>query len=76
MAETKRKETKKINLALEMELVPWVSYAAGLSDTSATDYINRAVRRDMEGAQGLGADPDVQAGYAAFLKARPAQPAE
>ena len=56
---------KKLNLALEADLVPWVSFAAGLRDTSATAYINDAIRLDRDNA------PDaVKAAYQAFLEAR------
>lgn len=56
---------KKMNLSLDADLVPWVSFAAGLKDTSATAYINEAIRRDMEDASETTA-----AAFQAFLKAR------
>ena len=77
MAEKKdAKPPKRMNFALKAEYVAWASYAAGLNDASVTEYINDAIRRDMEGEQGIGADKAVKDGYAAFLKARPIKPAE
>ena len=56
---------KKMNLNLDADLVAWVSFAAGLGDTSATAYINDAIRRDRDSAQAKTA-----AAYQAFLEAR------
>jgi hypothetical protein len=58
-------ETRKMNIAIDGDLVAWVSYAAGLDDTSMTAYINKAIRRDRDTATG-----DIADGYQAFLKAR------
>ena len=56
---------KKINLALDGELVPWVSYAAGLRDMSVTAYINDAIRRDRDRA-----GEKVKRSFCDFLEAR------
>ena len=61
------KAPKKMNLAVRPELMAWVTYASGLHDQSATEYINSAIRRDMENAT-----PEVMEGYEAFVKAREA----
>lgn len=58
-------ETKKMTLAIKPDLVPWISYAAGLKDMTVTAYINDALARDRDGA-----NQDVREGYEAFLKAR------
>ena len=63
MADSRKK--KIINVALDADLVPWVSYASGLKDTSATAYINDAIRRDRDSASDAMAE-----GYKAFIKAR------
>ena len=57
--------TKKMTIAIKAELVPWISYAAGLRDMTVTAYINDALARDRDSA-----NADVKAGYDAFLKAR------
>lgn len=56
---------KKINLNLDADLVAWVSFAAGLRDTSQTAYINDAIRRDRDNA-----NEDTAKAFQAFLKAR------
>lgn len=56
---------KKMNIAVDADLVPWMAYASGLKDISLTAYINDAMRRDRDAATG-----DVKSGYDAFLKAR------
>ena len=56
---------KKINLSLDADPVAWVSFAAGLRDTSQTAYINDAIRRDRDGA-----NEDTAKAFQAFLKAR------
>lgn len=56
---------KKINLALDADLIPWVSYAAGLRDMSVTAYINDAIRRDRDGA-----GEKVKRSFYDFLEAR------
>lgn len=56
---------KKINLSLDADLIAWVSFAAGLRDTSQTAYINDAVRRDRDNASEKTA-----AAYKQFLEAR------
>ena len=58
-------DTKKITLAIRGELVPWISYAAGLRDMTVTAYINDALARDRDNAK-----ESVKAGYEAFLRAR------
>ena len=58
-------DTKKMTIAVKKELVPWISYAAGLRDMTVTAYINDALARDRDNAS-----EDVRAGYEAFLKAR------
>lgn len=65
-----KKDTKKMNVAVETDLMPWMSYAAGVIGTSVTGYINDAIRRDMEGADPLGTDKTVTDGYGAFMAAR------
>lgn len=57
--------TKKMTIAVKADLVPWLSYAAGLRDMTVTAYINDALARDRDGA-----NTDVRAGYDAFLRAR------
>lgn len=56
---------KKLNLTIRGDLIPWISYAAGLRDTSMTQYINDAVERDRDGADEATAE-----GYRAFMRAR------
>ena len=56
---------KKMNLNLDADLVAWVSFAAGLRDTSATAYINDAIRRDRDNAAEA-----TKTAYSAFLAAR------
>lgn len=56
---------KKLNLALDADLVAWVSFAAGLKDQSQTAYINDAIRRDRDSA-----NDQVAKAYQAFLEAR------
>ena len=58
-------DTKKMTLAIRGELVPWISYAAGLRDMTVTAYINDALARDRDNAK-----ESVKAGYEAFLRAR------
>ena len=58
---------KRITFALDADLVDWVSFAAGLCDTSHVGYINDAVRRDMEAAT-----PEAAEAFGAFVKARQA----
>lgn len=59
---------KKMNIAVDADLVPWMAYASGLRDISLTAYINDAMRRDRDAATG-----DVREGYGAFLRAREQQ---
>ena len=59
---------KKINLSVDADLVPWLSFAASLSDTSVTAYINEATRRDRDGADQATAEA-----YSSYLKARKIQ---
>ena len=56
---------KKMNIAVDADLVPWMAYASGLKDISLTAYINDAMRRDRDAATG-----DVRGGYDAFVRAR------
>lgn len=65
-----KKASKKFNVAINEDLIPWLNYAAGVRDTSVTGYINDAIRRDMEGAAPLGADEAVLDGYSAFTQMR------
>jgi hypothetical protein len=58
-------ETKKMTLALDATLSPWLAYTSGLADTSVTGYINDLIRRDRDAATG-----DVREGYDAFVRAR------
>ena len=57
--------TKRLTLALKSDLVPWVSYAAGLRDLSVTAYINAVLQEARDNAS-----TNVKEGYEAFLKAR------
>lgn len=58
-------ESKKVTLNVWLQLVPWIQFAAGLHGCSQTEYINRAIERDMDSA-----DEATREAYAAFLKAR------
>ncbi len=58
-------QEKRLNLAIDADLVAWVEFMAALSGTSMNAYINEAVRHDLEGApQGT------KEAYEAFIKAR------
>lgn len=59
---------KKMNIAVDADLAPWMAYASGLRGISLTAYINDAIRRDRGAATG-----DVRDGYDAFLRAREQQ---
>ena len=64
------KKTRKLNVAVKSELLPWMDYAAGVSNTSVTGYINEVIERDLKGDTPLGADKGILEGYEAFLKMR------
>ena len=66
MAEARK--VKRITLALDADLAPWVDYMAGLEGGSVTAYINGVVRRDMAYASG-----PTKEGYEAFVVAREAR---
>ena len=70
MPEEKKAAPKKMNVAIDADLLPWVSYAASVRNKSVTGYINDAIRRDMEGGDALGADGAVRDAYDAFTLAR------
>ena len=57
--------TKKVTLNLEQDILPWVSFAAGLKDMSQTAYINDALKRDRDSAS-----ESVKKAFDLFLKAR------
>lgn len=65
-----KKASKKFNVAIDAELLPWMDYAAGVIGKSVTGYINDAIRRDMEGGAPLGSDDAVKDGYGAFMRVR------
>lgn len=56
---------KRMSLAIEPDLVPWLDYMAGLESTNTTGHINRIIRREMEAAGGA-----LLEGYNAFMAAR------
>lgn len=60
------KDTKAINLKLQLDLCDWVYFMAGLTTrNNATAYINQALRSDMENAA-----PEVKAAFDAYLRAK------
>lgn len=59
---------KSINLALNEELVPWVTFASSFYGGSVTAYINDAIQRDMEEKGGLVGRPGVEAAWAGWLE--------
>ena len=46
MADSKKK--KVYNVAIEADLVPYISFAAGLKGMSATAYFNDIIRRERD----------------------------
>ena len=70
MPETKKAAPKKMNVAIDADLLAWVSYAASVRNKSVTGYINDAIRRDMDGGDPLGTDATVKEGFDVFMRAR------
>ena len=60
-----KRQPKRLTLALQADLVPWASYAAGLHDESVTAYINRVIAEARDNAS-----DEVAEGYQSFLRAR------
>lgn len=52
---------KRVNVDLKDDLAAWVVFAAGRKDKSKTEYINDAIRADMEQER-----PDVLEAFRAF----------
>lgn len=63
-----RKNGKSINLALDEDLIPWVTWAASLYGNSVTAYINDAIKRDSEQLGGLIGREGVAEAYLAWAK--------
>lgn len=59
---------KNINLALNEDLVPWVTFAASFYGGSVTAYINDAIQRDSEELGGLMGRPGVAEAWASWSK--------
>lgn len=67
MAKAGDKAVRRLNLDMPADVAAWVSFAAGMRDTSKIGYVNDVLRRDMEAAPEA-----VKDAYKAFLAAREA----
>lgn len=59
------KETRKMNIALDVEIVPWLSYEAARRDTSITGLINALAYESRDNAP-----ESIRENFAAFMETR------
>lgn len=62
------KATKKMNVAFDVEIMPWLSYEAARRDTSVTGLINQLAYESRDNAPQA-----VRENYEAFLATREKQ---
>lgn len=62
------REVKKMNVALDLDVVPWLEIEAGRRGCSQTALINAALREQQEHAS-----DDVKAAFAALMATREQQ---
>lgn len=67
MAARQAKQTKKMNVAFDVEIMPWLNYEAARRDTSVTGLINMLAYESRDNAPEA-----VKANYKAFLETRDA----
>ena len=67
MAKAGDKAVRRLNLDMPEDVAAWVSFMAGMRDTSKIGYVNDVLRRDMDAAPEA-----VKDAYKAFLAAREA----
>ena len=59
------KETRKMNIAIDMAIMPWLNYEAVRRDTSVTGLLNQLAYESRDNAT-----EDVRKNYEAFMATR------